>query len=211
MNSLRMTQLHTPEPDHRKQESLRLLYELAETGIKLVATSATLLEQVVVISTRQAQVSNLFAAEAHSLAMGRKAAGRLHWTSSDDAEFEYVLRLAYDAAQSSAKSAEAMRVLIGSVSIPPSGKLRFADDQVFTLLDIHSHLQQIEQCLGEASLCPLLSLEHANTMRLGVAEMVATTRNNAHAAIRAAEAADYIHLHAISLIQTLEASVSSLR
>jgi len=211
MNQSGIKQLCTPGPDQRKQASLRLLYELAEMSIKLVATSATLLEQVVIISRRQAQVSDLFAAEAHSLAMGRKAAGRLHRTSSDEAEFEFVLRLAYDAAQSSAKSAEAMRALIGSVSVPASGKIRFADDQVFTLLDIHSHLQQIEQCLGKVSFCSPLSLEHVNTMRLGVAEMVATTRNNAHAAIRAAEAADYIHLHAISLIQTLEASVSPLR
>lgn len=210
MNHSRMRPVHRSAPNHQEQATL-LLYELVEISIKLVATSATLLEQVVHISTKQAEVSNLFAVEAHSLAMERRMTEGLCRTPSDEAEFQFVLRLAYAAAQSSAKSAESMRALVGNVSIPVSGKIQFADDQVFTLLDIHSNLQQIEQCFENVSLCSPLSPEHIQTMRLGVTEMVATTRQNAHAAIRAAEAADYIHLHAVSLIQTLERSVSPSR
>jgi len=207
-----MKQLHTiPVPNHRKPASPRVLYELAEMSIKLVASSAALLEQIVLISIQQAEVSDLFAVEAQSLAMCRKLTGKQHWTPLDEAELESVLRLAYATAQSSAKSAEAMRALIGSVSIPASGTLQLAGEQAFTLLDIHMHLQQIEQTFEKVSLCSPLLLEHAQSMRAGIAEMVATALQNAHAAIRAAEAADYIHVHATSLIQTLEASLSPLR
>lgn len=200
-----------PVPGQNSQRDLRLLYELLMLGVQLVAASTTLLERVVRISRSQADLSDLFVVQACSLASNSHAAEQWRRLPPRQTAHADVLRLAYSAARCSAHAASTMRALIGLLFIPRSGTLQFAGEQDATLLDTHAELQQVERCIENLLLYAALTPEQARALRQGVADMAATSGANVRTAIRAAEAADHLHLNATRFIQTLEASAQPPR
>lgn len=193
--------------DTSSAQNLRFICVLTEQGIALATRSALLLARVNEISLSEAtflkkftEDVRLYVSQRNTLTISKEQSNLI---------FENTEHAAYDArvaAHRAEQAAFSIRALIGNLGMPLLGEINFSGDGCLTMLEVQSHIEQLDRYTSKLSFLDTSSAKAIQTLRSRIAEMLTIIRINTAAAMRAAEASDKLTAHACGFANAVENS-----